>query len=304
MDTSTLDAVTPSRAFYVRRRSTVIWLICAAIAIALALADSRANWLKAPVPAGACNTLLLLLLAMGCEFVDVMLGMGYGTILSPILFVLGYPFKMIVPAIVLSQLIGDIVAIVFHHQVGNADLLRQAKSRNTGLVMGGLGMAMSIFATCVVVELPKNILSTSIAVMVLLIGVLMLFGERVRFRFRWRNIAVLSSVAAFNKAFTGGGYGPLVCGGQMLAGLDVRAAVATTALSEAIVCATTIVTYTLAGKAPPAHIAMPLIVGCLLSPPTGALALRKMSTGLAHRLVAVAIIILACLALGKVIKGV
>ena len=42
--------------------------------------------------------------------------------------------------------------------------------------------------------------------------------------------------ASLNKGLSGGGYGPLVCGGQLLAGMNEKEAIGITSLAEGLVC--------------------------------------------------------------------
>ncbi len=58
----------------------------------------------------------------------------------------------------------------------------------------------------------------------------------------------VSFVASFNKGISGGGYGPLVMGGQMLSGVDAKSAVGITAFAEAITCLVGFLVYLLNGK--------------------------------------------------------
>ena len=45
--------------------------------------------------------LVLFFLAFCCEFVDSSLGMGYGTILTPTLLIMGFEPLMVIPAVLL-----------------------------------------------------------------------------------------------------------------------------------------------------------------------------------------------------------
>ncbi len=244
-------------------------------------------------------SLVLLLLALGCEFIDATIGMGYGTTLTPLLLILGYPVSVIVPAAVLSQLFGNIAAAFFHHRAGNVDFLRDRRARNLGLLLGGLGLAMSVAAVVLATRLAPQLVRTAVAAIVLGLGVFLLLGSRFRLRFSWRNMAILGSVAAFNKAFSGGGYGPLVCGGQVINGSSVRAAVGTTALAEAIVCVSTVGAYLVLGNRIPLSVLAPLVAGSLLSAPASAIVLRRLPTDLVRKFMGLAVAALGLLALLK-----
>ncbi|MDY6787641.1 MAG: hypothetical protein SVK54_05905 [candidate division WOR-3 bacterium] len=56
-----------------------------------------------------------MMLAFICEFIDSSVSMGYGTILSPVLIILGFNPLVAIPAVLLSGNRGG-TASVFHHQ--------------------------------------------------------------------------------------------------------------------------------------------------------------------------------------------
>lgn len=288
-----------------RRALAALWLAVAGAAVVLAMADGRFGWLGgAALSSIPQASLVLLLLALGCEFIDATIGMGYGTTLTPLLLILGYPVTVIVPAAVLSQLCGNISASFFHHRAGNVDFLRDHQARNTALVMGGVGLVVSVASVLVAVRLPEAVLRVAVAAIVWLLGIFLMASSRLKLRFRWRNVAILAGVAGFNKAISGGGYGPLVCGGQVLVGLDVRKAVATTALAEALVCVATVATYYATGATISPAVLVPLVVGSLLSTPLSALTLRRLPTSLVRRLMGVAVLVLGTVALLKAIRSI
>jgi len=71
--------------------------------------------------------LILFLFAFVCEFIDSSMGMGYGTILSPVLIIMGFDPLVVVPSILLSQAFGGLSASVFHHQFRNVSFNRSSK---------------------------------------------------------------------------------------------------------------------------------------------------------------------------------
>lgn len=277
-----------------------LWLGLLGLAATLATLDASFGWLaglsgmSGPVEHSA---LLLLVLALACEFVDATIGMGYGTTLTPILIILGYPVGMIVPAALLSQFVANVAASYFHHSAGNYNFWKDHRTRNVGLLMGGVGLVISFVTMQAALKVPDRVLRIGITLMVLGIGVFMLVGSRLKVQFRMRNVGILAGVAAFNKAFSGGGYGPLVCGGQVLVGLPVRAAVASTALAEALVCIAAVGSFYVSGRTIPMFILLPLVAGALLSTPASAITLNRLPQALVKRLMAIAIVFLGAYAL-------
>ena len=53
---------------------------------------------------------MLTAFAFVCEYIDSAIGMGYGTILSPLLIIMGFDPLVAVPAILLSQAFGGLSA--------------------------------------------------------------------------------------------------------------------------------------------------------------------------------------------------
>jgi len=97
------------------------------------------------------------------------------------------------------------------------------------LKVAGLLTVLSVvgvlLAVGVAVRLPTWVVKLYIGVLVLAIGLVILKNSARQPPFSWRRIGVLGFVAAFNKGISGGGYGPVVTGGQMLAGVRSRSAI-------------------------------------------------------------------------------
>jgi uncharacterized membrane protein YfcA len=278
----------------------VTWLLLAGTVATLAVWDVNHGYLaglSGAEPPVIGSSLVLLILALSCEFMDATIGMGYGTTLSPALLILGFPVKAVVPAALLSQLLANLSVAFFHHQAGNYNFWKDHRARNAGLIMGGVGLVISAATMAMAVHVRADLLRIGITIMVICIGVFMLLAWRLKVQFRMRNIGVLAGIAAFNKAFSGGGYGPLVAGGQVLVGMPVRAAVATTAIAEALVCLAAVVTYYIGGGTIPLYLLLPLVSGALLSTPLSAITLRRLPENLVKRLMGVAIIALGVWAL-------
>ena len=68
------------------------------------------------------NALVLFGLCFACELIDSGLGMGYGTILTPTLLLIGYQPQDIVPTILFSELLSGFTASFFHNEIKNVEL--------------------------------------------------------------------------------------------------------------------------------------------------------------------------------------
>ena len=86
----------------------------------------------------------MILLAFVLETVDASLGMSYGTILTPVLLMMGYDPVHIVPAVIVSQLVGDFLAAFFHHQFKNVDLSIGSEDFRVGATLAGLSLVGSV----------------------------------------------------------------------------------------------------------------------------------------------------------------
>ena len=180
---------------------------------------------------------VLLVLAFLCEYVDSALGMGYGTTLTPVLLLLGYPPTVVVASVLFSEFLSGLTAGAFHHKLGNISLRRGSRDRRIVLVLASTGIAGAVVAVFVAVRISTPVLKGYIGAMVLAMGVLVFVFRKVQLRFSWPRIFALGVVSAFNKGMSGGGYGPLVVSGQILSGHDTRSAIGATSIAEGLVCA-------------------------------------------------------------------
>ena len=73
-------------------------------------------------------------------------------------------------------------------------------------------------------------------------------------------------VSAFNKALSGGGYGPLVAGGQMAIGIKSKNAVGITDLAEAPICLSGFLVWCWLQGFPPLDLAFAMCIGAGLAP--------------------------------------
>jgi uncharacterized protein len=98
-------------------------------------------------------------------------------------------------------------------------------------------LAGTMSAVLISLNISANILKIYIGIMILLIGLFTLIFSKKIVRFSWTKILVLGVIASFNKGISGGGYGPLITGGQLLSGVKEKNAIAITSLAEGLTCA-------------------------------------------------------------------
>jgi uncharacterized membrane protein YfcA len=267
------------------KKATLIWLGVVVLILSVVAVNAATN--GGDTPEGG-RTLELIswaaagifLVALGCEFVDSTLGMGYGTTLTPLMLLFGFSPLQIVPAVLLSELITGLSAALAHHRAGNVDLKPGSLSFKVGLVLGLCSVVGTVAAVFVAINIPKIALKTWIGLLVLAVGVMILVtvARRAVVKFSWLKILGLGTLASFNKGMSGGGYGPLVCGGQLLSGVDGKNAIAITSLAEGLTCIVGVTVYFITQADFPWRLTLPLALGALCSVPFSALAVRKVKT--------------------------
>jgi len=266
---------------------------------------------------------LVIIIAFLAEYLDSSLGMGYGTTLTPVLLLLGYEPLQVVPAVLLSELVTGILAGIIHQGLGNVDLIpRNFKSgsliaaildkgvigsfRNylplhlkIVIVISSCSVIGTVAAVFLSLHAPANWLKIYIGAMVLAIGIsIFAIGTRER-RFAWKRILSLGIIASFNKGLSGGGYGPVVTGGQILAGIQGKNAVAITSLSEGLTCLVGVVLYCLTRETVDWALAPALAAGSVLSVPFAAFTVKYLKTNHLRWVIGVATTILGILTLGN-----
>jgi len=240
-------------------------------------------------------------LAFCCELVDSLLGMGYGTTLTPLLLLMGFEPLQVVPAVLFSEFVSGVTAACFHHSVGNVDFRPSSKDARVGLALSIFGVFGTIAAVSLAVRLPGNTLKIIIGVIVVSMGIFVLATFNRKPRFTWSKITVLGTIASFNKGLSGGGYGPLVMGGQLISGIGVKNAVAIASLSEGVVCLVGVTMYFFLKSSVEWTLAPWLMAGAVLSVPLAAHILKRIPERKTKSVVAVVVILLGCLMLAKVL---
>ena len=284
------------KGYRVLRLAWTIALIALGAALVY-LAIDRDFRLDQQLPAGA-PVVAILLLAFFAEYVDSSLGMGYGTTLTPVLILLGYSPLQIVPAVLLSEFLSGLSSGLMHHRIGNVNLGRGTRARKSVMILAACSVVGTVLAVLLAVRLPGPWVKAYIGVMILAMGLHILLARAVR-AFSWMRLLAVGCIAAFNKGISGGGYGPIVTGGQIVAGVDSKHAVGITSLAEGVVCSVGLLLYVLCGQAISWHLAIPLTVGALLSVPAATFTVKVLPPQLMRRAIGYANLFLGILTLIK-----
>ncbi|MFX1519793.1 MAG: sulfite exporter TauE/SafE family protein [Promethearchaeota archaeon] len=240
---------------------------------------------------------LIAIIAFLCEYVDSSLGMGYGTTLTPLLLFLNFEPLQIVPAVLLSEFITGISAGLAHNKLGNCEFKKNSEDTKVTTVLASCSVVGTIIAVVLALTLSKFLVSMYIGILVLLMGILIV--SKSVWTFSWKKIVGIGVLAAFNKGISGGGYGPLVAGGQIISGRESKNSIGSTSLAEGIVCLVGILLYLLAASID-FFIALPLAIGAVLSVPIASLTVKKVDSGRLKRVIGIVVIILGVFTLIKV----
>lgn len=269
--------------------------------------------------------MVVMFLAFWGEYIDSTLGMGYGTTLTPVLLLMGYEPLQIVPAVLVSELFTGLLAGFTHHAMGNVTLLPRTmrlsliirRLREKGMVDGmrdhlplhlkitlliaGCSVFGTVLSVWLALSLPKFYLNLYIGILIFVIGIVILATRNRHFSFSWRRITGLGLLASFNKGISGGGYGPVVTGGQLLAGVDGKNAIGITSLAEGLTCIVGVFMYWVFPQTIDWRLAPWLCLGALLSVPLSAWTVKVMKTDRLRLLIGVITLVLGAATLWKLL---
>lgn len=236
----------------------------------------------------------IIFLAFISEYIDSTIGMGYGTTLTPVLLLMGFAPLQIIPAVLLSELFTGFLAGFTHHAMGNVTLLPRTMSISliikrlqendfisnirqgiplhlkVTLVLASCSIIGTVASVLIALSLPKFILKLYIGILIFMVGIAILATLNRTFKFSWKRIMGLGLIASFNKGISGGGYGPVVTGGQLLSGVDSKNAIGITSLAEGLTCLVGVTMYWINPQLIDWMLAPYLCIGAILSVPLSA----------------------------------
>ncbi|MGA1872387.1 MAG: sulfite exporter TauE/SafE family protein [Thermoplasmatota archaeon] len=205
---------------------------------------------------------LFVLLALMMEMIDSSLGMMYGTLLSPLLIGAGMDPVTVVPSILISQAVGGLGGTLSHHRFGNANFNGFTRDTKVVLAMVVPGLLAVVFGVLVGLSLPE--IYVEIYILVLVVAMSILCMVPVKFKFKWWKHYLLGIIAAFNKALSGGGFGPVTSTGGIIGGLDSRVSIATTTFAEVFICFAAFIVYFIFTGEMDIHLVSSLCIGAVI----------------------------------------
>ena len=207
------------------------------------------------------------------ETIDSGIGMLYGTILSPLLIILGFNPLVIIPSILLSQAIGGFAATYHHNKYKNASFKWGTTDIKILCVVLGFGIFALLLGVYVGGAIPTFWLKFYIGLLCIVMGILVVL-KRV-FTFSWGKIIGLGFISSFNKSFTGGGFGPIMASGQIASGVTEKRAIGITDFCEAPICIMSFVAWIILNGFNDYIFLLPMCVGAFIGGLTGPYLLSK-----------------------------
>jgi hypothetical protein len=190
---------------------------------------------------GTILLLVMILLGFLGGFVDNAFGMGY-SLLTPIFILIGFDPLIVVPTLLLSQTVAGLTGSVFHRLFKNIEFSspnrREAKIYILFTTIGVIG---AVISATLAVTLPDWFMLAYIGLMMLIVGIVVHF--KISFTGGWWKMYLASGIGGFNKAISGGGYGPLVTSVQIMTGSDVKSSVGITQFSESTISSIAFLMY-------------------------------------------------------------
>jgi uncharacterized membrane protein YfcA len=192
----------------------------------------------------------VIVLAFLFETLDSAAGMGFGTALAPLLFVLGFGPLQVVPALLATEAASGLLAGLLHHEFRNVQFAWRPPNEATKglLLIGGLGALGAVASAALAyfaVPLPETVIKAYVAIVVLLMGALILVRRWLvpSKIYRPRRLAFFAVLAGVNKGLGGGGYGPVITLGSIFSGIMEKTATAIATVAEGCVSTLAVLTF-------------------------------------------------------------
>lgn len=175
----------------------------------------------------------MLLVGFVLQIVDIVGGMGFGTLVVPLLLVLGFSPLEVVPTVLITNVFCSAFSALMHESFGNVKWNSRSKAQLKWLgILGALG---AVGGLVFVRYVPQDSLEVVIGIIVVLSGFLMLIPHTTRKHYLSKSVLLpIAGIASFTQAVAGV-FGPIVTAGQVLGGVKERYAVALSKVAEGMV---------------------------------------------------------------------
>ena len=242
-------------------------------------------------------SLFLIIPAFLTAVIDIVFGMGFGLTMTPILLLMGYAPHQIVPALLFSSMLGNLVSPFFHHKFKNVDFSLCSRHFNMSVLIGILGVVGSFVGASVSIGISDFYLSLYIGLLITALGLFLLLNKKLRASFSWLKLAFLSLFGSFNKGISGSGFGPITTTGMIVMGVDEKVAVSIQTFSELFVSIAGFLTFALAGSQIAWNLLLPLSIGVVLSTPLAAFVVHKFESRKLRTAIAIVTVVLGVVTL-------
>lgn len=244
--------------------------------------------------------IVIVLASIVSEYVNLTLGLGYGMLMAPILLLAGYSPLQVIPALLATQLVAGIIGAFTHHKAKNVDF-NDTHTRKSTVLLVGANLLGVFLAVNLALSIPEEWITAYIGLLALTVGITLISVRKSVFGFSWKKLGVVGTLAGFNKGFTGGGYGPVMMGGQMLVGGKARTSVGITLLAEGL---TSLVGFGLLlgyGSIHDWNLIFPAILGAVIAVPPAVYSAKRFKDDGLGVLIGSIVIGLGILTLSKIV---
>ena len=208
---------------------------------------------------------------------------------------------VIVPSILLSEILTGFIVGLLHNHASKIEITRNPVARTSLLTLCISGLIGTICAIYLSLSIPAIYVKYYIGIIVVAMGLLVLWKRNGDSSFSRGKIIALGLLCSFNKGISGGGYGPVAVSGQMLSGVDTKAAISVTSISEAFVCVIGLVGYLLTIGITNWTLAASICLGAIFATPFSAITVSRAKERKLMILIGIAIIVIGSFTIFKLI---
>ena len=222
---------------------------------------------------------LVSLIAFVSGLVSSVFGGGYGTILTPALILMGYEREVVVPCTLISQLISGLFLVALHHRLGTIKVSKSSEDVRVASILAACGLLGLAIAALALLILPGEAVDAYVGFIVFSVGLFVLLRQNSKSRRdrppELKKLVAIGVFSAFNKGLSGGGYGPLLSGGQVAVGTGAKSAIGRTAIMNIFICLGGTLLYAILGFRLDVKLVLSSTVGLTLMTPLSAYTVRK-----------------------------